>query len=105
MSRSNLLSRLAPAILLMCVLAACGGNGYTRGVFHGYVIDRTQEEITSKFGKPDSIDGSNPASPKWVYKGKTFDPENQNKSDNETILIFVRDPASGTLKVKEVDYS
>jgi hypothetical protein len=66
MPRSNLLSRLDPAILLICVLAARGGNGYTRGVFLGYVIDRTQEEITSKFGKSDSIDGSNPASPKWV---------------------------------------
>ena len=98
----------AAALLLAGVtvlLVACGGNGYTRGAFHGYVIDRAKQEITSKFGKPDNTSGSNPASPKWLYVGKTFDPENQNKSDNETTLVPLRDPASGTLKVKEVDYS
>jgi hypothetical protein len=82
-------------------LAGCADGGQQRGLFVGYVTDKTQEEVFAKVGKPDSVDASNPSTLKWIYKRKTFDPDNQNQVDNEAILIFQKD-ASGTLKVRQV---
>jgi len=84
-------------------LAACSGTdgGQQRGLFTGAVTDKTEEEVSGKFGKPDAVDSGNPSTLKWVYKRKTFDPDNQNQVDNETILIFQKD-ASGKFKVKQV---
>lgn len=90
------------------ILAGCGKGsegGYQRGLFSGYVQDKTEEEVTGKVGKPDVVDSANPNTPKWTYKRKTFDPDNQNQVDNETILIFQKDPASGKLKVSQVIFS
>ena len=88
---------------LVVGLAACsgGGGGQQRGLFQGYVTDKTEEEVVAKVGKPDSVDASKPATPRWIYKKKTFDPDNQNQLDNETILIFQKD-ASGKFKVTQV---
>jgi len=88
---------------LSIALAACSGpgGGQQRGLFTGYVTDKTEEEVAGKVGKPDSVDSSNPNTLKWVYKRKTFDPDNQNQVDNETILIFQKD-ASGKFKVRQV---
>ncbi len=44
----------------------------------------------------------NPNTQRWIYKKKTFDPDNQSLVDNETILIFQKDPASGKFKVTQV---
>lgn len=82
-------------------LAGCTDGGQQRGLFVGYVTDKTEEEVSAKVGKPDSVDSSSPNTLKWVYKRKTFDPDNQNQVDNETILIFQKD-ASGKFKVKQV---
>ena len=94
---------LAAAILgAVVVLAACsGGGGQQRGLFVGYVTDKTEEEVVAKVGKPDSIDASSPNTPKWIYKRKTFDPDNNNQVDPETVLILQKD-ASGKLKVVQV---
>jgi hypothetical protein len=86
---------------LVLALAGCADGGQQRGLFVGYVTDKTQEEVTAKVGKPDAVDASNPSTLKWIYKRKTFDPDNQNQVDNETVLIFQKD-ASGTLKVRQV---
>ena len=95
---------VAAASGLLVAAAACspGGGGQQRGLFVGYVTDKTEEEVTAKVGKPDSVDTSNPNTPKWIYKKKTFDPDNQSLVDNETILIFQKDPASGKFKVTQV---
>ena len=82
-------------------LSGCSGGGQQRGLFTGHVMDKTEEEVVAKVGKPDSIDASNPNTPRWTYKKKTFDPENQNQVDNETILILQKD-ASGKFKVTQV---
>jgi len=94
---------LFAAVLLgfLLTLAGCSDGGQQRGLFTGYVTDKTEEEVVDKVGKPDSIDKSNPNTVKWVYKRKTFDPDNQNQVDNETILLFQKD-ASGKFKVKQV---
>ncbi len=95
---------LAAAVCgIALVLVGCsgGGGGEQRGLFTGYVTDKTEAEVVAKVGKPDSIDTSNANTPRWIYKRKTFDPDNQNQVDNETILIFQKD-ASGKFKVTQV---
>ncbi len=95
---------LASVVSIMVVAAAAcspGGGGQQRGLFIGYVTDKTEEDVIAKMGKPDVVDTSNPNTPKWTYKKKTFDPDNQNLVDNETILIFQKD-ASGKFKCTQV---
>ncbi|HYN12980.1 MAG TPA: hypothetical protein VET51_10105 [Burkholderiales bacterium] len=100
-SRRNLL--LAVVLGLVLAGAGCEGRegGHSRGLFSGYVMDKTDDEVIAKLGKPDSIEATNPNTPKWVYKRKTFDPDNQNKVDNEAILILQKD-AGGKFKVIQV---
>jgi hypothetical protein len=92
----------AGAFALLSALAACGSGGYQRGIFTGYVVDSTEEEITSKIGKPDQIDNSDPNAPKWIYNKKTFDPDNMNKTDEKTVVVLHKDPATGKMKGAEV---
>jgi hypothetical protein len=86
---------------LVLALAACSG-GYQRGIFTGYVVDATEDEIQSKVGKPDEVDSKDPTAVKWIYKKKTFDPDNMNKTDEKTIVVMKKDPATGKLKGAEV---
>ena len=99
--RNLLMAAICGAIL---TLAGCADGGQPRGLFTGYVTDKTEEEVVAKVGKPDAIDTSKPTTPRWVYKRKTFDPDNLNQVDNETILIFQKD-ASGKFKVAQVIFS
>ncbi len=94
---------MAAALGFALILSGCsgGGGGQQRGLFTGYVTDKTEEEVVAKVGKPDSVDASKPNTPRWIYKKKTFDPDNQNQVDNETILIFQKD-ASGKFKCTQV---
>ena len=93
--------RIVLVLVTAAMLAACSG-GYQRGIFQGYVIDATEEQITGKIGKPDQIDNSNPDAPRWTYNKKTFDPENQNKTDEKTVVVLKKDPKSGKLVGAEV---
>lgn len=81
---------LLMALLAAVTLTACSG-GYQRGIFQGYVIDSTEEQITSKIGKPDEIDAKDPNAPRWIYNKKTFDPDNANKGDEKTIVVLKKD--------------
>jgi hypothetical protein len=80
--------KLALAVLALAVAAGCSVGTYQRGMFQGYVVGATAEEIQSKVGKPDSVDESNPEKPRWVYLKKTFDPDNFNKADEKTTVIL-----------------
>jgi len=93
----------AAACSILMAMAGCSGSdgGQPRGLFTGYVTDKSEEEVTAKFGKPDSVDTSTPNTTKWTYKRKTFDPDNQNQVDAETILIFQKE-AGGKMKVTQV---
>ena len=94
---------LAVALIAgMTTLAACGQGGYQRGIFTGYVVDATEDEITGKIGKPDQVDNSIPDAPRWVYTKKTFDPDNMNQADQKTIVVLKKDPATGKFKGAEV---
>jgi len=95
---------LAAAVCgIVLALSACSGqvSGTARGLFIGYVTDKTEEEVIAKVGKPESVEPATPTTLRWVYKKKTFDPDNQSLVDNETILIFQKD-ASGKFKVVQV---
>ena len=85
------------------MLAACGAKdgGQQRGLFTGFVTDKTGEEVEARFGKPASIETPSASTLKWTYKRITFDPDNQNQVDNETILIFQKG-ADGKFKVTQV---
>lgn len=88
---------------MVLALTGCSGefSGTARGLFTGYVTDKTEDEVTAKVGKPESVDSSKPNTLRWTYKKKTFDPDNQSKFDDETILIFQKD-AGGKFKVTQV---
>ena len=93
---------IAAACGIFLSLTACSGefSGTARGLFIGYVTDKTEEEVVTKVGKPESVD-TKPNTLRWTYKKKTFDPDNQSQVDGETILIFQKD-ASGKFKVVQV---
>ena len=88
---------------ILMALTGCSGQvgGTARGLFIGYVMDKSEEEVVAKVGKPESVDNSKPNTLRWIYKKKTFDPDNQSQVDEETILIFQKD-ASGKFKVTQV---
>jgi hypothetical protein len=59
-------------------LSGCSGSRRTaRGLFIGYVTDKTEEEVVAKVGKPDSVERASRTRLRWIYKKKTFDPDNQ----------------------------
>ena len=91
------------ALIIAATLTACSG-GYQRGIFQGYVIDATEEQVANKIGKPDQIDTSDPNAPRWVYNKKTFDPDNQNKADEKTVIVFKKDPKTGKFVGSEVQF-
>ncbi len=87
-------------------LGGCAGefSGTARGLFIGYVTDKTEEEVIAKVGKPESVD-TKPNTLRWTYKKKTFDPDNMNQVDARTIVIFRKDEASGKMKGADVIFS
>ena len=88
---------------MLFAIAACSGSGggHQRGLFTGSVMDKASEEVEGKYGKPATVESPNPNTQRWTYKRITFDPDNQNLVDNETILILQKD-ASGKFKVTQV---
>lgn len=73
------------------VLVACNSD-YPRGQFSGYVIGKTEDQIISQVGKPHEVDNSNPASPVWVYKKKTFNTDDLNRVDDKTLVYMKKGP-------------
>ena len=94
---------VAAACGIVLTLTGCSGSfsGTARGLFIGYVTDKTEEEVAAKVGKPEAVEPATATTLRWIYKKKTFDPDNQSLVDNETILIFQKD-ASGKFKVVQV---
>jgi hypothetical protein len=104
MGEMQMKSILAAMLLgLVLALSGCGAKdgGQQRGLFTGAVTDKAPEEVEGKFGKPASIETPSANTLKWTYKRITFDPDNQNIVDNETILIFQKG-ADGKFKVTQV---
>jgi hypothetical protein len=104
MQRSGVIKRVVVAGAFAMLLAACGSGGYQRGIFTGYVIDQSEDDIVAKIGKPDQVDTTDAAAPKWIYNKKTFDPDNMNKADEKTVVVMKKDPKTGKLVGAEVLY-
>lgn len=88
------LNRVSQGIAMLAaalVLVACNSD-YPRGQFSGYVIGKTEDQIISQVGKPHEVDNSNPASPVWVYKKKTFNTDDLNKVDDKTLVYMKKGP-------------
>ena len=83
-------------------LTACN-FGHTRGMFSGKVIGKTEAEIIDTYGQPATVDRSDPERPQLVYKVKTFDPDNANRIDPETI-VFLSKEKDGRLIANDVGY-
>ena len=92
---------VAAACGVVLALTGCSDGGQQRGLFIGFVTDKIEQEVEGTFGKPAAIEATSPNTKKWTYKRITFDPDNQNQVDNETILIFQKD-AAGNFKVTQV---
>ena len=79
------------AVAAALAFTACGEKrGYSRGIFHGLVIDKTEEEVIKKMGQPLAIEKISDDAERLIYKGKTFDPDNFNTVDQKTIIDFER---------------
>ena len=93
---------IAALAAVSLALSACGG-GHTRGMFQGYVMNKTEAEIIDKLGPPASADRANPERPVLVYKAKTFDPDNSNRIDPETVIYFAK-KSDGRIIAEDVSF-
>jgi hypothetical protein len=84
-------------------LAACTKSGHTRGMFTGKVIGKTEAEIIEEYGPPASIDRKNPGAPIILYTAKTFDPDNSNRPDPETLIFMAKDK-DGKVKAADIAF-
>lgn len=84
-------------------LAACQGGGHTRGMFSGNVMGKTEAEIIDKYGQPAAVERSDPENLVLVYKAKTFDPDNSNRTDAET-LVYLAKTKEGRVVANDVNY-
>lgn len=98
--RSFGVAALAAASL---ALAACQVGGHTRGMFSGSVLGKTEAEIVDKYGPPASVDRANPNALVLVYKAKTFDPDNANRTDPETLVVLSK-ATDGRIVATDVSY-
>lgn len=99
--RRTALPFLAVAAL---VLGGCTGAGYSRGLFQGFVVSKTEAEIIDQMGKPAEIDRSKPEAPVIVYKEKTFDENNGNRVDPETLIYLRKDDKTGKVTAYDLGF-
>ena len=84
-------------------LAACGGGGHSRGMFTGHVMGKTEAEIIEKYGPPAAIERIDSDNAVLVYKAKTFDPDNSNRTDPETAIHLAKGK-DGKVIASDVSY-
>ena len=85
------MTRILLIVAIALFLAACNrASGHTRGMFSGQVIGKTEAEIVDKYGQPASADRSRPDMQVLTYKAVTFDPDNENKPDAETVIYITK---------------
>ncbi|MFN9029289.1 MAG: hypothetical protein ACK54C_03050 [Betaproteobacteria bacterium] len=98
----KLIAGLAVALVSLFMTACEGGRGYSRGILHGLVIDKTEEEVTSKLGKPEAVEKFATDGVRFVYRRKTFDPDNMNQIDEKTFIDFEK--KAGKMIVVDVSF-
>lgn len=101
--RSIRIVTIAAVLGTTALLGACGeSRGYSRGIFHGMVIDKTEDEVVSKMGKPESVEKIGDDAVRYVYRKKTFDPDNLNQVDDKTFIDFEK--KAGKVIVVDVSF-
>ena len=70
------------------------------GTRHGL---KSEAEIIDTYGQPASIDRKTPDSPVTLYTKKTFDPDNANRPDPETLIFLAKDK-DGKIVASDVDF-
>lgn len=104
MSTSYLRRALRAAVLLLPILFATAcGEVYSHEDFTKAVMGKSEQEVSKQFGKPASVDASNPQRVIWTYTHVTFDLEKQNTRDPKTMVIFEQKPGA-TPKVTKVEF-
>ena len=93
----------AAAFALPLVFAAACGQIYSRADFTTMVMDKSDDEVMQKVGKPATVDTTNPEQVIWTYHSETFDTDNQNKRDAKTVVTLKK--INGKLKVAGVQFS
>jgi hypothetical protein len=94
----------AAAFALSLVFVAACGQIYSRSDFTTMVMDKSDDEVMKKVGKPTTVDSSNPEQVTWTYYSETFNVDNQNKRDQKTV-VTLKKGSDGKLKVTAVQFS
>jgi hypothetical protein len=84
------MKKLLASFVVLCALLlyGCSGGTHSRGLFEGTVMGQTETAVTERYGKPDTSDVNDDKKHKLTYKTRTFDPDNANRVDTETIVTF-----------------
>lgn len=90
------------ATAALVFLAGCSSS-HSRGQFTGHVVGKSEQDIVSRMGKPDEVVSADHDRPRWVYKKRTFDPDNFNQVDPRATILLERD-AQGRLVAVDVFY-
>lgn len=97
--------RVAAAAAILAVSMAIGAcaERMNREDFASLVRGKTEADVLKNAGKPSNVDDKSADRHVWTYTSRTFDVQNQNKTDAKTIVIFA--PSSeGKMVVAEVKF-
>ena len=104
MKIENYLRTAATTALLAAslVLTACGQTT-NREDFVSLIKGKTEQQVATNAGKPDSVDDKSTSLHVWTYNSRTFDVQRQNKIDGKTIVTFTPGEG-GKLVVSDVKF-
>jgi hypothetical protein len=91
------------ALLLSTLMLAGCSNTYSRDDFNTGVIGKSEQEVTQKFGKPESVKAEGDEAVVWTYSHVTFDLANQNRIDSKAVVTF--QGPTGARHATRVDFS
>ncbi len=91
------------ASLAVCLVVGACAERMNRDDFAQLIKGKTEQEVLKNTGKPASVDEPSTSRHVWTYSSRTFDVQNQNKTDAKTIVIFAPS-AEGKMVVAEVKF-
>lgn len=91
----------AALVVTSLAMTACG-DIYSRDDFVKAVMDKSEVEVSQKFGAPAAVYTRIPERVIWVYERETFDLGNENRRDPKTSVIF--EERDGERRVTNVEF-
>ncbi len=91
------------AILSVCLALAACGERTNREDFVGLIKGKTEQQVRTNAGKPESVEDQSASRHVWTYTSRTFDVQRQNKMDGKTIVTFTPN-TEGKLVVSDVSF-